>query len=345
MSDSPSPPRREDAGDVIARLLRLAGPRQRAPRERAERVRATVERQWRLAVRRRRRTRQALWLGGVALAASVAGWLAVLRPEAPVPPAEAPLVATLEAVAGVPRTAAGVAALAPATLGDGLRAGAWLETAAGDRAALRLLTGASLRVDVDTRLRLLSATRLELVRGAVYVDSGATPLAATLLEVETPWGVARDIGTQFEVRVPGLPASALRVRVREGRVELDREGERHEAAAGLELEMDTTGRLARRPVAHNGPDWAWTLAIAPPFELEGRRLADFLAWVTRETGLRVRFADPALEYTTADIVLHGSLRGIPPDQAPAAVLPTCGLTHTVEDGALVVAASPLVARR
>ena len=339
MSDSAPPTRREDSGDVIARLLRLAGPRERAPLVRAERVREAVRGQWRRGVRHRRRRRQAMWVGAATLAASVAGLVATRRPGAPPPPAEAPLVATLEAVAGSPRTAAGEAALAPIALGDGLRAGDRLETAAGDRVALRLLTGASLRLDVDSRLRLLSPTRVELLRGAVYVDSGAAPLAATQLEVETPWGLARDIGTQFEIRVQPLPASALRVRVREGRVQLDRQGERHEAPAGLELEMDAAGHLARRPVSQNGPDWAWTLAIAPPFELEGRRLADFLDWVTRETGLQVRFADPALEYTTADCVLHGSLRGIAPDEAPAAVLPPCGLTHRVEDGGLLISAS------
>jgi ferric-dicitrate binding protein FerR (iron transport regulator) len=139
----------------------------------------------------------------------------------------------------------------------------------------------------------------------------------------------------------------MRVRVREGAVRLDRPGgeERaEEAAAGLELELDDAGGLVRRPVAATGPHWAWTLAIAPPFELEGRRLADFLAWVRRETGWEVRFVDPALEVATADIVLHGSLRGITPDLAPAAVLPTCGLEHAVDQGALVIRAGALARR-
>ena len=47
MSDSAPPTRREDSGDVIARLLRLAGPRERAPLVRAERVREAVRGQWR----------------------------------------------------------------------------------------------------------------------------------------------------------------------------------------------------------------------------------------------------------------------------------------------------------
>jgi hypothetical protein len=83
-------------------------------------------------------------------------------------------------------------------------------------------------------------------------------------------------------------------------------------------------------VAIQGPQWDWILEAAPPFELDGSTLAAFLAWVEREDGRPVRFADPALEARAATTILHGSAAGLRPDQALAAILPTCGLRHRIE---------------
>jgi hypothetical protein len=41
--------------------------------------------------------------------------------------------------------------------------------------------------------------------------------------------------------------------------------------------------------------------------IENRPLAEFVAWVAREHGWQVRFADDALQSRAADIRLHGSL--------------------------------------
>ena len=55
-----------------------------------------------------------------------------------------------------------------------------------------------MRLDADTRLGLVSGSVLELHRGAVYVDSGAL---AQRLEIRTPFGIARNVGTRFDVRL------------------------------------------------------------------------------------------------------------------------------------------------
>ena len=78
-------------------------------------------------------------------------------------------------------------------------------------------------------MTLTSSERLVLIVGTMYFDSGAATGAATgagTLEVVTSHGLVREIGTQFEVM---STSAALRVRVREGSVEIERE----QQASGL----------------------------------------------------------------------------------------------------------------
>ncbi len=74
----------------------------------------------------------------------------------------------------------------------------------------------------------------------LQVDSRGSPGS---IEIRTALGTARDVGTRFEVR---LGDGALRVRVRDGVVEVDHAGETHEAGAGAELTLDAAGTPARR---------------------------------------------------------------------------------------------------
>jgi hypothetical protein len=78
------------------------------------------------------------------------------------------------------------------------------------------------------------------------------------------------------------------------------------------------------------------MAAAPGFEVEGRTLGELLAWVARETGWRVRFAEPELAAAADEIVLHGDFGDLRPDQAAFAVLPGAGLEGVLADGVLVV---------
>ena len=59
----------------------------------------------------------------------------------------------------------------PASMNAPLAEGSRVRTGATARAALTI-TDVSLRMDVDTRIALVSANRISLERGAIYVDSG-----------------------------------------------------------------------------------------------------------------------------------------------------------------------------
>jgi hypothetical protein len=326
--------RRDEEPDAVARLIRLAGPRPDVPDERARRVKAAVRGRWQEEVRARRR--RSRWLLGALVAAAtflVTLGLAVTRTRVATPPELSVPAATVEVVAG------SVGLVAPAGggtvrlgLGDLVPARSTVSTGADSRAAFRLASGASLRVDRATRLTIASAQDVLLEQGTVYVDNAAAGARGSL-QVRTGLGVLQDIGTQFEVRVG---ESVLRLRVREGTVRLFRSTGSETAGAGVELTVDARRQVVRRSVPAAGHEWAWTIAIAPSFALEGRRLPEFLRWAVRETGWRLEFASPQIEESMRDVVLHGSVGGLAPEQALAAVLPTCGLAFRVEDGALRV---------
>ncbi|MBF8299667.1 MAG: hypothetical protein HW394_37, partial [Acidobacteria bacterium] len=243
-------------------------------------------------------------------------------------------VATFEVLSGtvrlVPASEPGVAEPRPLQVGDSLRAGSGVDTTAGGRAALRLADEVSVRVDSGTRLRLESQATVVLEEGAIYVDSGSRR-GASALEVRTRLGVARDIGTRFEVRLGG---SGLRVRVRDGLVQLTQNRQSHDAKPGEELTLGDNGSAERRTVPVYGSDWDWTSALARPFELEGRTLREFLDWISGENGWQLRFADSAVEQKSAEAILHGSIQGLTPYEALSAVLPTSGVEHQLDNGVL-----------
>jgi hypothetical protein len=183
-------------------------------------------------------------------------------------------------------------------------------------------------------------TAATLERGAVYVDSGGVdsggePSAAVskALEIKTPFGSVRHVGTQFEVR---LQESLLRVRVREGTVAVERASTRWTSQAGEALMLSRSGPPAREMIPTFGPDWNWVTDLAEPFHLEGARVPAFLQWVSREQGWRWQLEDPRMLDHIEQIVLHGSIDGLTPEEALSAVLPTCGLTFRLEGERLIV---------
>jgi ferric-dicitrate binding protein FerR (iron transport regulator) len=305
-----------------------------------ERARATVREHWRRAIAGSRRTRRLVWGAAAVTAAAAAALLLVVREgvvrRAPPPPPAS--TAILERVEGAVRWDGA----APPSIGGPLPPGLMLDTAGGGRAAIRLAGGVALRVDAGTLLRLASGGGLLLDRGGIYLDTGAAvvPDAAGAADgpsgtvvIETPLGVVSDRGTQFQVRAA---ADLVRVSVREGAAMLERDGVRHEAAPGSEISVRPAGGVSRRPVPSTGPEWDWILEVAPPFDLEESSLRDYLAWIARETGLRVEYGDPSIGAGAADVVLHGSIEGLRPDETLRAVLPTCGLTHRILGDVLMV---------
>jgi len=323
---------RADSDEAVERLLRRAGRRPPVPADHAAAVKAAARAQWQWTVRAERRRARFVRAGALLAAAVVVLAVGVALQRRPAPVSTAP-VATLEAATGELRTASG----AELAAGNPIPAGTVLESAAGEpgsRALLRLAGGPTVRLDRGTRLRLETASALELETGAVYLYSGSS---AAALEVRTPFGTARDVGTRFEVRL-GEGGAPLRVRVREGEVALERADGAHLAGAGVELAVAADGTVTEGRVPVHGALWDWTRTVLPVYEVEGRSLREFLGWAAAEGGWQLSFTDPVLGERAGAVTLHGSIAGLGLEDAVALSLLSSGLdlTHRVEQGKLVI---------
>lgn len=306
--------------EPIATLLKMAGPRPRIADDVRARVRASVHEEWRRNLNRNRA--RVLGWSTAAIAAAAAIVFVVQRERVEVRPSTHP-AATI--VASVRKVEGSVSAGTSLLLDEGIsiRAGERIRTAAGALAAFDW-SGGSLRVAESTEVSLDSSNVLTLARGAVYFASGP---ANSAVEVRTPFGVIRDIGTQFEVR---LSDENVRVRVREGRVNLERGHDRHMADAGTELDASRSGSVERRAVSTLGSEWDWVLRAAPAMALDGT-VQDVLRNIAREKGLALRIADPAI----ASMTVHGNVP-LGPDEALDAAVAAAGLQYRVSGRDLIV---------
>jgi ferric-dicitrate binding protein FerR (iron transport regulator) len=319
----------------VARVLRAAGGRESPSEETVQSVYAAVQAEWRATVEKRRKRRtQRAWLAAAAsiALAAVALFLGrqLIDPQG-------------ESIANVSRSI-GVVQIKDAKSGDWrlladtrtLHLGERIHTGADGRVALALPDGVSVRLDRYTNVALVSADRIDVSEGAVYIDSGATSLKPGRLQVGTPTGTIRHVGTQYEVRIMHSSAGA-RVRVREGRVTvMPARGTERTLEMGEQVLVAPGGIQNSGYIEPNSDEWDWASNAAPEFDIDGRPAHEFLAWAAREAGLKVVFATPESAAEARRAVLSGSVSGLHPDEALAAVLPTTNLRSTERDGQLVI---------
>ena len=324
--------------EAVQGLLREMAPEAVPSAGVRERIRHAVATEWRATLAANRTRTRRDW-HRPALALALAASLGVVAVALGIfqlsPPTPAPSVATLVRLSG-PVEVGVDADWQPVAAGQPLRVGQQLVTGPHGKAALALSRGATLRLDTDTRIAMASIDRVVVKRGAVYLDAGNRPAAGAGLQIDSAFGRTRHLGTQYEVRVS--PAE-MRVSVREGRVELSGTARSPSAVAqaGEQLVIGSSGTVARRAVDRRDARWNWIADVTPPFAIEDRRLAEFLTWVCRETGRELVFTSPEIEATTQSIILRGSVAGLSPDEALAAVMATTNLSYSDDGGRLVIA--------
>jgi hypothetical protein len=313
--------------DAIEDLLRRTGKRPEAPAARRERVRAAAREAWWAEAGARRRRRMFRWT-----AAGLAAMIAIAVFSWPRGPRASGLTvsraegdAWAERGPWINRNADAVRTGLP------IFEGATVTTDTHAKVALSDALGRSIRLDGGTALRVTSGPALALDRGAVYVDTGGF---RGILRIATPFGVIEDVGTQFQARlVPGR----LVVRVREGSVVLHGRAGPVTVVAGQSVVADG----AKAAVADDASEgWDWVEAAGAPMAIDGRSLRDFVTWAARERGVRVRWADPALEAHAPSILLRGSIEGMTLDRATESVMATAGVPYRWAPGELVVGATP-----
>ena len=321
--------RPDDRDDPIRDLLRQ--PRASAvDAVREARVRGAVHAAWRDAARSRRTWRR--WVA-VAAAAVLVGAVALTlgsRPgERGTAPAATPIASTLFVTSEVVFQHQGQAG--PGRVGDGLGPGTRITTHGG-RAAIVLANGVELRLDSNTDITLDAEGRMSLASGALYLDSSHRTGPPEAVAIVARGAVIRDIGTRYEVR---LSDDELRVRVRDGRVEVQSAFGLRETDRGGQLRVTPSAILAGR-ASISGADWDWIVRATRPPQLEGRPLPEFLAWAEREGGRAIRFADPALAQANAATIVYGALERLTVDEALDVVLPSCGLTRRTDGDIITI---------
>jgi hypothetical protein len=340
MSDTRREVQEEEA---VRRLLQDAGPRADLPENDLASIKEAARGQWRRQYGDRATAARPPLFRIVLAAAAVLAVVGLVwwgRQRDSGPPA-ASAAASIERLTGVARwETAGESPvqLLPDAAGRVLPSGSALETGAGSGSgllALRMTGRASVRLDAGTRIRLASASVVELERGAVYVDTGAGPDRGEEVAVRTPAGLFQGIGTQFEVRAEGEGA-VTRLRVREGSVRLERGDGSVLTGTGQELVVRGDGSLLRGQTAPYGPEWDWVLKTAPMLDIEGVKVRTFLDWIAREAGWRIELRDKETASLCDSVVLHGSIAHLTPTEAPGVVLSSAGLGHRLSNGTLVV---------
>lgn len=324
---------RPDDPDAMVRDL-LRQPRPAAvDAARAARVRAAVHAAWKDAEDGTRN-----WKRGVAIAAAAVLVFAIaltlvnrLR-ERGASQAAAPIASTLFVTSEVVfqhdgQTRAG-------RVGEGLRPGTRITTYGG-RAAIVLANGVELRLDSNTEITVDTEGSMSLARGALYLDSSHRTGPPESVAIVARGTVIRNIGTRYEVR---LSDQELRVRVRDGRVEVSSAFGMREADRGGQLRVTSSGILSSR-ASTSGADWDWIVRAIQPPQLEGRPLPEFLAWAEREGGRPIRFADPALERANAATIVYGAIESLTVEEALDVVLPSCGLARRTDGDVITIVAA------
>ncbi len=319
----------------IERLLRLAGPREQLPDELKLAWEARFREELRTTTVSRRRHRF-FWLGG--LAASLAACALVLA-------------LTLRSnVTGQPpievRTLAGTSELigpngesAVLKTGTTIPPGSVVRTGARGRVALGY-AGYTIRLDVDSEVGF-STGYIQLSRGLLYAADADQKMGTIDLEIRTPQGVVRDIGTQFTVRVDdaGTVATVRKgiIQVNAGNVE-----SRVEATPGsaMRISVPDRGQASTRSVSPGGDEWRWIYAVAEKFELDGRSIHEFLTWSAGESGLQLRYASAAAELYARRERLHGGPVELDPERAVDPILESTDLSAQAQRNSLVVALRP-----
>lgn len=325
-----------DQDKEIAEVLKAAGAREKPPAAVEQAVREGLRSDWLVLVaegcRLRRRRAGFAIAAGLAIAA-IGGWLV-----APQFSGGGDAFGSVTLASGDVQVRTGFFGdWTPATIDQSLTTGQALETGVDSHVALGLPGGVSLRLDGGTRAILASPTEIILERGALYVDAGPASPAAARLVVATPAGLVRHVGTQYEVRLLG---SGVRLRVREGRIEWrSKAGAVEQGRGGEQLTIAGDGSVERQETALYGESWGWIEAATPGIELEGLRLSEFLAWAARELGREVQFDRPETAHEAESIILHGSIRGLTPEQALEAVLATTRVRASISAGLIAVTGS------
>ncbi len=231
------------------------------------------------------------------------------------------------------------------TLAENLAAiysGQTIVTGADGRMALSWGNGASVRLDNATELVFVDGDAVQLRSGRLYFDSMPADLTAGVgtgaietFQVETEFGIVSHVGTQFMMEVA---ADELRVSVREGRVDIAGEYYPHTAVRGEQVVFSGRQRPVVLSVSEYGDTWDWVSQTSPEIDVDGKSVDAFLTWASRELGMRVEYADTAVQESARQAMLEGRVDTEPAEAIRLRML-TAAMDWRVHEGVIYVSNS------
>jgi FecR protein len=319
--------------EPVGQLIKAAGPNIELSDDRAARMREMVKGSWQQGLQRRRfSARRSALIWAVSAAASVFAVALLIQFVSPVPQVDTSVIAAkvtmVKGTAHIEQDSP--LALTRAML---LYPGQSIRTGPQSGLALQLGRAQSLRLDAETQLIVLAPRQFRLKTGAVYYDGSNKNQS---IQIDTPAGVASDLGTQFEVRVKH---ETVRLRVREGEVKLEGRGpfaDTQYAKAKDELLISGDGKISKAKVEPDSPEWSWAQSLSPGFDLEGRSLHESLRWLARENGWALQYVNPALEQEAVGSVLHGSIDKLSAIEALNVVTTIGGVVYQLRERVLLI---------
>ncbi len=318
--------------DPMEDLLRQAEPRPVPAPEETELVKAAVREEWIAISNRRNARRRAL---GFAIAATlvvaVIAAVNTLR-DVPVDPVH---VATVERNFGPVYVLREKAELSPTDDLGVVVSGQTIVTGENAGLALAWANGGSLRIDQGSRVQFTDRETVFLEDGRIYFDSHGSLGVGTVTDgsflVVTEHGMVNHIGTQYMTEVD---RDRLIVSVREGSVSID--GIRYDetVSAGQQATLRGQQRPAILNISRGNLDWEWVEKTTPHVNVDGKSLHEFLTWVCREMGLKLRYEGDA-ESEARRATLKGTVE-TGPAEALRVRLVSADLDWRIEEGVLYI---------
>jgi len=310
---------------TIEQLLKEAGPRAEPPVEIKQEVYSAVHKEWRTETRSHHAWVKAWFAVAATFLVAVIAGLWQLGSE------EETVIARMDRSTGLVELSADNRTWLPVvsqlSKQTDFAQDIYLRTRHQGRLSVTLISGVNIRLDIDTTIQIQSQHDIELLDGAIYVDSGNDPSVELQIQVITPIGAIKDIGTQFEVR---LNNDAVQVKVREGVVNFSTHDTVYRTESGISVEVDKTGIAKWKSTQASDPSWFWAQSVAPAFAIENRSLMEFLEWAARETGAQLEFENAFAEAAARRTILHGKLSGFTIQESLQAILATTDLEQVSE---------------
>lgn len=322
--------------EPLEQLLRHADPRATPDAVDTAAVRSAVRAEWQQVTGKRHKRRQ---VAGFALAATVLlvvfSSFNAFRFTAP----DVVEVAVIQKSFGSISFVGERSMLTPASALTRVLSGQTIVTSDDAGIALAWGTGGSLRIDANTEVEFTGDDNIYLHSGQIYFDSQLSSLVAGIdaagspqLIIETQYGSVSHIGTQYMASIDG---GSLAVSVREGEVAVDDRARTHTAASGQQLLFEGGRQPVRLSVNAYGGDWDWVANTAPPVDVDGKTIDEFLNWAGRELGYEVVYVTREIEQLAKTNLLRGTVN-VNPAAALRARMMTADLVWQLEEGELYV---------